>query len=300
MSKVSLSVIILTFNEEQHIERCINSVQDIAETIFVIDSFSTDNTVEIAKSKGAVVYQNKWPNNHSKQVNWALENCNITTKWVMRLDADEVISDELAKEISEELRKENDVKAYILNRGHIFLGKKMLHGGNFPIKLLRIWQHGYAYCEDKLMDEHMVLTDDYPIKNLTNPFWDHNLNNIEWWTEKHNSYSTKEAIMQLRNKYNLAASKEVNHNKQSKLKRFIKYNIYEKFPKSLRSFIYFIYRYIIRLGFLDGYEGLVWNFLQGFWYRFLVDVKVYELELKAKNENISIKEVVQKEYGYNL
>lgn len=296
----SLSVVILTFNEEQHIERCINSVHDIAETIFVIDSFSTDKTVEIAKSKGAMVYQNKWPNNHSKQVNWALENCNITTKWVMRLDADEVISGELAKEIEEELKKENDVKAYILNRGHIFLGKKMLHGGNFPIKLLRIWQHGYAYCEDKLMDEHMVLTGDYPIKNLNNPFWDHNLNNIAWWTEKHNSYSTKEAIMQLRNKYNLAASKEVNHNKQSKLKRFIKYSIYEKFPKSLRSFIYFIYRYIIRLGFLDGYEGLVWNFLQGFWYRFLVDVKVYELELKAKNENISIKEVVKKEYGYNL
>ena len=118
---MSLSVFILTYNEEQHIQRCIDSIQDIADSIFVVDSFSSDKTVEIAEKNGAVVYQNKWPNNHSKQVNWALENCDIRTKWVMRLDADEVLSPELAQEIKSELAQESDVKGYILNRGHIFL-----------------------------------------------------------------------------------------------------------------------------------------------------------------------------------
>ncbi len=296
----SLSIIVLTYNEEIHIERCIDSVKSIAENIIIVDSFSTDRTVELAKEKGSIVYQNKWPNNHSKQVNWALENCDIQTKWVMRLDADEVVTPELAKEINNELLQENDVKGYILNRGHIFLGRKMLHGGNYPTRLLRIWEHGFGYCEDKLMDEHIVLDGDYETKVLNGSFWDHNLNNIAWWTEKHNSYSTKEAIMQLRKKYNINSQENNNTNKQSKFKRFLKHNIYEKFPKSLRSFLYFIYRYIFRLGFLDGYQGLAWNFLQGFWYRFLVDVKVYEIEMRAKELNISIKDVVKKEHGYKL
>lgn len=296
-----LSIIILTYNEEQHIKRCIKSVQNIADTIFVIDSFSTDATVAIAKENGAVVYQNKWPNNHSKQVNWALENCDIQTKWVMRLDADEVVTPELANEIKSELLEESEVQGYILNRGHIFLGRKMLHGGNFPTRLMRIWQHGMAYCEDRLMDEHIVFNDvSYKTKLLKGSFWDHNLNNITWWTEKHNSYSTKEAVMQLRKKYHTSTSNGTNSNKQSKLKRFLKHSIYEKFPKSLRSFMYFIYRYFFKLGFLDAYQGLVWNFLQGFWYRFLVDVKVYEIEQKAKEQNISIGEVIKKEYGINL
>jgi len=292
-----LSVVILTYNEQQHIERCINSIKNFAKDIYVVDSFSQDKTVEIAKKNGAIVLQNKWPDNHSIQFNWALENCNITTKWVMRLDADEVVSPGLSEEINVELLKDNNIKGYILKRGHIFLGKKMLHGGNYPIKLLRIWEYGFGYCEDKLMDEHIVLNGDYETKILSGSFWDKNLNGIAWWTEKHNSYSTKEAIMQLRNK----SYHNVN-NKQSglKSKRFLKYLVYEKLPKSLRAFIYFNYRYFVRLGFLDGYQGLVWNFLQGFWYRFLVDVKVYEIEKKAKNNNLTIKEVVKNEHGFDL
>ena len=157
--KNDLSVLILTYNEEKHIQRCIENVKDIATEIFIIDSFSQDKTVEIAKKNGAIVLQNKWPNNHSIQFNWALENCNITTKWVMRLDADEVVSPELSEEINVELLKDNNIKGYILKRGHIFLGKKMLHGGNYPIKLLRIWEYGFGYCEDKLMDENLKVFD---------------------------------------------------------------------------------------------------------------------------------------------
>lgn len=298
--KISLSVIILTYNEEQHIQRCIASVKDIATEIFIIDSFSTDGTTDVAKKNEAIIYQNKWHNNHSKQVNWAIENCDIETKWVMRLDADEVISEELANELRIELTEGSDIKGYILNRGHIFLGRKMLHGGNYPTRLMRVWEHGFAYCEDKLMDEHIVFNGDYKSKQLNGSFWDYNLNNLTWWTEKHNGYSVKEAVMQLRQKYSLDSTVNHNTNKQSKIKRFLKHSIYEKFPKALRSFFYFIYRYIFRMGFLDGYEGFVWNFLQGFWYRFLVDAKVHEIEKKAQEEKVSVKEIIKKEYGYEL
>ncbi len=299
--KPSLSVLILTFNEERHIERCIKSVDLIAKNIFIIDSFSTDKTVEIAKKLGAEVLQNQWPNNHSVQFNWALENCNIKTKYVMRLDADEVISSKLANEIKEELLQVNDIRGYILNRGHIFLGKKMLHGGTYPTQLLRIWEHGRGYCENKLMDEHIVFNGDYKTKILKGSFWDHNLNNITWWIEKHNGYAIKEAIEQLNKKYNfLNENQETLDNEEFSIKKFLKHQFYEKLPKSLRSFLYFHYRYIFRLGFLDGYQGLVWNFLQGFWYRFLVDVKVYEIEKKAKELNISIKEIIKEEYGFKL
>ena len=135
MSKPSLSIVILTYNEQQHIERCIDSVKDISKDIFIVDSYSSDETINLAKNKGAIVYQNKWLDNHSKQVNWALENCDIKTKWVMRLDADEVLDSDLVKEIQVELSKDNNIKGYTLKRGHIFLGKKMLHGGNYPTKL---------------------------------------------------------------------------------------------------------------------------------------------------------------------
>jgi len=295
MSKPSLSIVILTYNEQQHIERCIDSAKDISNDIFIVDSYSTDETINLAKNKGAIIYQNKWPENHSKQVNWALESCDIKTKWVMRLDADEVIDPDLAEEIRFELSVDNNIKGYILNRGHVFLGKKMIHGGNYPVKLLRIWEYGFGYCEDKLMDEHIVLNKDYETKVLKGSFWDHNLNDITWWTEKHNSYSTKEAIMQLQNKYG-----DTIPNSQNSFKRFLKYSVYEKLPKLLRAFLYFSYRYFIRLGFLDGYQGLIWNFLQGFWYRFLVDVKVYEIEKKSKENNLTIKEIVKNEYGYDL
>lgn len=291
----SLSVIILSYNEEIHIERCLNSIKDIAQDIYLVDSYSNDNTIKIAKKVGAKVIQNKWPGNHSKQFNWALESLDIKTNWVMRLDADEFIEPGLANEITTELSITSDIKGFYLKRGHIFLGKKIRYGGNYPLNLLRIWKNGFGKCEDILMDEHILIDKGCKTKILKGKFWDHNLNNISTWTEKHNSYSTKEAIMQIQNSH---FRKTSNSNKN--FKRLIKYEFYEKLPKSFRAFLYFIYRYVFRFGFLDGYRGLIWNFLQAFWYRFLVDVKVYEIQKKANDNNLSIKEILKREHDYEL
>ena len=123
MCKTNLSILILTYNETKHLKRCIESVKDIADEIFVVDSFSSDNTVEFAENLGAKVYKNKWKN-YATQFNWGLENCPIGTKWVMRLDADEIITSELAEEIKQSLSQDDNTKGYILNRGHVFLNKK--------------------------------------------------------------------------------------------------------------------------------------------------------------------------------
>lgn len=297
-----LTIIVLTYNEKIHIERCITCAKTIAKEVIIVDSYSNDGTVDLAATLGATVYSHEWPHNHSIQFNWALENCRIDTKWVMRLDADEIIPMNLMIEINKQLKlNDGRVKGYILKRGHVFYGKKIKYGGVFPLKLLRIWEHGNGICESRLMDEHIVLKKTGKLQTLNEPFWDNNLNNISSWIHKHNSYSSKEAVEQLNRKYNLYEIPDDSLlSFQAKIKKFLKNNLYEKLPSALRSFIYFSFRYFIRFGFLDGYRGFSWHVLQGFWYRFLVDLKVYEIERKAKTLNISIRDIIIKEYNIKL
>lgn len=299
---MNLSIIILTYNEEKHIERCIKALEILSPQIFIVDSNSTDKTIEIAESLGAKTYKNPWKN-YSTQFNWGLENCPIKTKWVMRLDADEIIPEDLVREIKDELEnKSSEFKGFILNRGHVFLERKIKHGTSYPTKLLRIWENKNGYCENKWMDEHIILKRKGKLKTLNNPFWDYNLNNLGWWTDKHNNYATREALDQLNKKYGLFDIEEAKNDStfQSKLKKILKNQVYEKMPKSIRAFLYFHYRYIFRLGFLDGHQGLIWHFLQGFWYRFLVDAKVYEIETKAKYKKENILKVLEDEYGFKI
>jgi len=278
----SLSVIILTYNEEKHIARCIENIKKVASKIFVIDSYSTDRTVEIAKSLGAEVYQNPFVN-HSIQFNWALENCLIDTAWTMRMDCDEYLLEGLITEINTVLVDAPDhVGGYILKRRVIFMNKWIRYGGFYPHNLLRIWRTGKAKVEDRWMDEHVVLEEGDTI-TLKNDMVDHNLNDLTWWIAKHNNYASREVIdlMHIENKTTSSQNVESTlSGEQFSRKRWIKEKVYSKVPLFVRPFIYFTYRYVFLLGFLDGVPGLIWHFLQGFWYRFLVDAKMYEKKIK--------------------
>lgn len=302
---ISISVIILTYNEEKHIERCIESVKPFAQDIFIVDSFSKDKTVEIAKSLGVNVYQNKWENNHAKQFNWGLVNCNIKTKWVMRLDADEYVTEKLAKEIIKKINKleEQQTGIYIKRRVY-FLGRWIKHGGYYPVWLLRIWQYGKGYCEQRLMDEHIKISEGNIIK-FDNDIIDDNKNNISWWIDKHNNYAAREVIDILNITHNILKGGRFSvsaklFGTQEQRKRWIKEKIYINIPLFIRPFLYFIYRYFLKLGFLDGREGLIWHFMQGFWYRFLVDAKIYEIKKVSKKEKQPIKAVIEKIYDISL
>lgn len=278
---VDLAVVILTHNEALHIRRSIEAVRPFAKEVFLIDSFSTDGTVEIAREAGATVLQNPWVN-YSKQFAWGLDNAPITASWIMRLDADEMVEPDLAKEIQEKLPNlPADVAGINLDRRHVFMGRWIRHGGRFPLTLVRIWRRGQGRIEDRWMDEHMVITGGRTIK-FHGGFSDVNLKDITFFTTKHNSYATREALDILIRKYDLLQLDESLNTEsaswQASMKRFFKERIYNRMPFWLSTFLYFNYRYFIQLGFLDGREGLIYHFLQGYWYRFLVGVKTVEFE----------------------
>lgn len=272
-----LTTIILTYNEEKNIANAINSVKEISKRIVVVDSYSNDKTVEIAKSLGAEIYQNKWIN-YSKQFQFALTHTNINTQWIFRLDADEIISIDASKEINTicEENKDTDINGIVVRFEVNFLGKSLKHGGIYPFKKLLVFKKDKGYIEDRSMDEHIILTEGKSVE-LKNDSFHRDYKDLSSWIDKHNKYSSREVEDYFNN--NNKGSNQLN--KSAKIKRFVKMNIYYKLPLGTRAHLYFLYRYYFKLGFLDGKEGKIFAFMQAYWYRFLVDAKIYE----KKNNN---------------
>lgn len=270
-----LTAIILTKNEEKNIAKCINSLTNVTKRVVVVDSYSDDTTIEIARMLNADVYQHPFEN-HAAQFNWAIENTGIETEWVMKIDADEELTQELAVEIQEELdRLPQSTNGIILRRRVYFMGRWMRHGGKYPELLLRIIRFGHGMSEMKKMDEHLIITDG-DTHTFKNDFIDFNNNSLEHWITKHNWYSNKEVLEQQSKQQEDGFGKS--QSKQARIKRFIKNHGYYSLPKFFRAHLYYIYRYYIRLGILDGKEGKIFTFLQAYWYRYLVDAKMFECE----------------------
>jgi glycosyltransferase involved in cell wall biosynthesis len=276
-----VDVIILTYNEERHIVRAIRSVSSFARTVFVVDSHSTDRTVELARDSGAIVSEHDFVN-QAKQFQWALDTLATDAPWIMRLDADEIVEPGLAAEIRERLPAlAPDIVGVNLKRKHIFLGRWVRHGGRYPVILLRIWRRGCGRVEDRWMDEHIIVEGGRTL-TFNGDFCDHNLSDLTAFTEKHNRYATREAIDVLNHRYQLfprgPGLQMDNASQQATVKRYIKERIYNRLPFPIAAFAYFSWRYIVKFGFLDGPTGLAYHFLQGYWYRFLVGAKVMELD----------------------
>ena len=300
---LDLSVIILTYNEELHIRRCLENVAPIAKEVFIIDSFSTDHTLDIAREFDNVhILQNRWENNYARQFNWGLTHANITTKWVLRLDADEYLMPELVRELQEKLPSiPDDVSGIIFNRRHIFMGKWMRRG-IYPVKLLRVFRHGKGMCEQRLMDEHIQLTEGRAVE-FEHDFCDHNLNNLSWFCHKHVNYAIREAVDLLDIELDLTGAAETDSGKeisQQALAKRMKKHRYARQPLFWRSFAYFCYRYFLKGACLDGKEGFIWTFLQGWWYRTLVDAKVLEIKLQCGTDREKIKALLRRDYGITL
>lgn len=289
-----LTAIILTHNESAHLGRCILSIENVVDTVVVVDCFSTDSTVEIAKSLGAVILQRKWTN-HADQFNWALTQLDGNPEWILRIDADEYLTPELREEIILKLPfVSKDINGIYINRRMTFQRKMIRYGGVFPVKIMRLFRYGYGKCENRLMDEHIKITG--LTSSMSAEMIDDNLNSLAWWTEKHNKYSSLEAVELLNLEFNfmkvdsIAASKD---GSQASLKRRIKEKVYVRLPSGFRAFLYFSYRYFLRLGFLDGQRGTAFHFLQGFWYRYLVDAKVREVKRFMKIKNVDAITAIQ-------
>lgn len=301
MTEGLLTAIILTKNEELHIIRCIESLRGCASRIVVVDSFSSDRTVELAKSAGVEVYQRAF-RNQADQFNWALDNCDILTAWTMRIDADEYIDKRLSSSISMHLSASSDrITGLAVTRYLTFAGRVIRHGGVSPQQQLRIWRTGCGRIENRWMDEHAILSHG-EIAKLPGELIDDNKKDVSFWIEKHNRYAIREMIDFLNTEHrffqedvSLATTGE------AKAKRFKKQSLYNRAPLLYRALALFLYRYIFRLGFLDGSEGLSFNLFQTLWYRYLVDLKIIEARKLIAHSGVEeFKRELKQAHGFEL
>jgi len=299
----NIFAIILTHNEEVHINRCITSILPVTDNIIVVDSYSTDKTVEIAKSLGATVYQRKWKN-YADQFAWGGGQCPKESQWLMRMDADEYLEPDLQEEIPEILDSASlDLMGVYFKRKVFFHNQWIRHGGFYPQVLLRIWRNGFGYIEQRWMDEHIVLPPGAKTIIAKGGLVDDNHKGITFWINKHNRYASRETVDVLNNKYHFLQQDQtllLSDDPQAKRKRFVKEKIYSALPTGLRAFLYFCYRYFFQLGFLDGGEGFIWHFMQGFWYRLLVDIKIDEIEKCCQGDIEKMKTVLANEHGLEV
>lgn len=281
--------IILTLNEAQHLPRCLASLAGVVDQVVVADCFSTDDTLRIAEAQGARVMQRAWVN-HASQFNWALTQLDADTDWVLRIDADEYLTPELAAEIRALMPSiGSEVDGVLCGRRMTFLGRLIRHGGVFPIRILRLFRYGRGECENRWMDEHIKVAG--PTVDLKGELIDDNLKSLTWWTDKHNKYASREAVDLLNLDYGFMTRDSVaslRGGNQAGVKRWLKEVVYTRLPGGFRAFAYFFYRYVIRLGFLDGQAGTAFHFLQGFWYRYLVDAKVGEVQRYMQSQGCDV------------
>lgn len=283
-----LSVVVLTLNEERNLPACIQSVEELDAEIFVVDSGSADDTVRIAKEAGGHVCHHEFEN-YAAQRNWAFENLPIKTPWTLCLDADERLTPELRREIVERISvQDGGPDGYMMKRRTYFLGKWIRYGGQYPAYHLRLFKTGKGRCEDRLYDQHFLV--DGKVASLKNDYIDIITADLSSWIDRHNRWATLEASEILAQKAggesarsNVVAPKLFGTPIQRK--RFLRAIIYQRFPLFLRPFLFWIYGYVLRLGFLDGMPGLIFHTLQRFWFRFLVDAKIYEQRINARRES---------------
>jgi len=274
------SFVILTYNEEMHLPRLLESIRELDAPVFLLDSGSTDNTVAIGNEFGAFILTHAFEN-HPKQWDVALKNFDIKTPWVICLDADHTVTPELKKRLAS-FRDEDyrDINGIYFNRKNFFKGKWIKHGGYYPFYQLKMIRYGIGYSDlNENMDHRMVVPgntiiwkDGYILEeNLKE-------NNIAFWIDKHNRYSDLVAHEEVERMNELRTQTVKPHfwgspdGRRAWLKQ-----LWWRLPRYVRPSIYLIYRMFFQLGILDGQTGVTFHFLQAFWFRLIVDIKMDEI-----------------------
>jgi glycosyltransferase involved in cell wall biosynthesis len=297
-----LAIVIPVKNEEVHIIRAIKSALRITKNVVVVDSSSTDRTVELALSLGVIVLEYEWnlSSNFSKKMNWAFQNLPINATWIIRLDADEYFEESTVISLAYRLSKlDPKVNAVSLRRRVHFRGKWMRYGGQYPITNIRIIRAGCAIYESRWLDE-TVQVDGDNIVDLALDFVDDSLISISKWIIKHDKYSNQEAIETLNLEIGFLPRVTSEYIGKQSLKAQRRKRLYSKLPPLWRAFIYFFIRFFIKLGFLDGVKGFLWNFLQAWWYRTIVDIKIAEIKKTCGSDKEKILKYIENEYGIQI
>lgn len=274
-NEVNLAVIVLTFNEAQNITDCLESVCNWAHQIFIVDSYSTDETLTIAKRYTDLVFQNPWIS-FARQREWAINNLRIESDWVLFLDADERMTPECEREISALLKTPNNFQGYYIRRKYYFMGKWLKHGGYYPLKELRLlnWKHTQFIDESGgAREKFLVGGKTGSLKTDIIHIYDKGITN---WIDKHIRLAKLEAeSLVIENTNDFIVGKT----------SWVRKHLYNHLPRLLKPFASFIYRYFLMLGFLDGQIGFIFCFLHGFWYPFITELYVKEKIIANNNKN---------------
>jgi glycosyltransferase involved in cell wall biosynthesis len=274
-------VVVLTFNEERNLSACLGSVAGWAAQIFVVDSGSTDRTVTIAHACGATVVTHAFES-HARQWQWALVTLPITSSWVLALDADQSLTSALRSEIACRLSTSTTANApagFYVNRRQVFRGRWIRHGGYYPKYLLKLFRRDAVRVDETdLVDHHFQVSG--PTAILKGDLIEDNRNESEIavWIGKHNRYAVSQAREEEARKTNAPAQPRRGDvfgspDDRTRLRK----RVWNRMPLYIRPFGYFLYRYVVRLGFLDGKEGFIFHFMQAYWYRLLVDINRDEI-----------------------
>ncbi len=281
-SDTKLVGIVLTYNSESSIAKVIEGLLPITDRIVVVDSGSVDSTVNVASKLGCEVVEHPFEN-YSAQRRWAQGYANLDPMdWVIHLDSDEVLSDELANSIRKAVHQgDGRSDGFLVKRLSYFWGHPIRHGHMNPSWHLRIFRAGKGRCEDRLYDQHFIV--DGQAERIDGILHDLQLTNLEVWTASHNRWSSAEAeefwLARQRSEDESDVLSENLFGDSRMRKRWIKNRIWYRMPLLVKPFFFFFYSYVIKLGFLDGKAGFVYHVLQAFWFRFLVDAKILEKKL---------------------
>jgi len=272
---IDATAIILTKNEEKNIVDCLKSMKGFAKRCVVIDCGSTDKTVELAKENGADVFFHEFEY-YAKQFNWGIDNCGIDTEWIIRLDSDERFPTELNAEIEALIAENVDkpMNGITMEADYFFLGRCMKHGLRNKRKMM-MFKRTCGRIEDRRRDAHSVIFEGYSV-STKHRFLHYDFKNLDSYVKRYNWYATRE--MQDYIDFTRGATTDIKTDKVILTQRKKKFGLYYKAPKFFRAWAWFIYNYIFRAGFLDGKEGFVFYFLECYWYRLVVDAKIFEYE----------------------
>jgi glycosyltransferase involved in cell wall biosynthesis len=275
---MSISVVILTFNSEKNIALTLETALKVSDDIHIVDSFSTDATLEICKKYPVQTVTHDFLN-YGVQRNWAIDNLPLKYDWELHLDSDERLSAELIDQLNA-LRKQfpADIDGYYIPRLVYFMGRPIKYGGMFPIWHLRLIRHGEGRCEERQYDQHFYV--DGPTRQLSGVMIDNIDMSLSEWTARHNRWSDLEVMQMLGSRNEKCIPGRLAGTPVEK-KRLLR-DWYNQLPLFIRAFLLFFYRYFIRLGFLCGKEGLIFFTLQTLWFRFLIDAKLYEKDLAER------------------
>ena len=281
--KLPVSVIVATRNEEKNLPRCLEGLSEAGE-VYVVDSGSTDSTPEIARSYGAKLvqfhYQGGWP----KKRQWAMDTLPLEYDWILLIDADEVMTPELANEIRVAVT-DNDVNGYYISLRMYFLGRVLRHG-DASFEKLSLFRRGKGRFECRLKDQDASMADmeihehivvEGATKNLSNPLIHHNVESLSRYIQKHDEYSNWEARVLLQGARGDLELPPALFGTQAQRRRWLKRRLYN-LPGS--PVLLFLYRYIFCAGVLDGIPGLIYCGFQGV-QMFHTKAKIFELKTKS-------------------